>query len=61
MDDLGQKLSMISFAIIGVIALVGVVQGKKLLDMFTTSVGSGKFRFLLDSSFRNADIAWGSS
>ena len=38
MDDLGQKLSLLSFGIIGVIALIGVIQGKKLLDMFQIGV-----------------------
>ncbi|CAM9580982.1 unnamed protein product, partial [Phaeothamnion confervicola] len=38
MDDLGKQLSMMSFGIIGVIALVGVLQGKPLLEMFTIGV-----------------------
>ena len=38
MDDLGQRLSLISFAVIGAIALVGLYQGSKLLDMFTIGV-----------------------
>lgn len=38
MDELGKQLSMISFAVIGVIGLVGVFQGKQLLEMFTIGV-----------------------
>lgn len=38
MDDLGRQLSQASFAIIGVISLIGWLQGKKLLDIFTISV-----------------------
>lgn len=38
MDELGKQLSLISFAIIGVIALVGWIQGKPMLDMFTIGV-----------------------
>ncbi|CAN0322180.1 unnamed protein product, partial [Ectocarpus fasciculatus] len=38
MDELGKQLSLLSFGIIGVIALVGVLQGKKLLDMFNIGV-----------------------
>ncbi|XP_034057180.1 calcium-transporting ATPase type 2C member 1 isoform X3 [Gymnodraco acuticeps] len=38
MDLLGKQLSLYSFGIIGVIMLVGWLQGKKLLDMFTIGV-----------------------
>jgi P-type Ca2+ transporter type 2C len=38
MDQLGKQLSYISFAIIGVIVLLGLLQGKKLLDLFTIAV-----------------------
>ena len=38
MDQLGQRLSFLSFGVIGCIALVGVLQGSKLLDMFTIGV-----------------------
>jgi len=38
MDQLGQKLSVISFCVIGAIALVGLLQGSSLLDMFTIGV-----------------------
>ncbi|CAM9663245.1 unnamed protein product [Scytosiphon promiscuus] len=38
MDELGKQLSVLSFVIIGVIALVGVLQGKKLLEMFNIGV-----------------------
>ncbi|KAK5891669.1 hypothetical protein CesoFtcFv8_012125 [Champsocephalus esox] len=38
MDQLGKQLSLYSFGIIGVIMLVGWLQGKKLLDMFTIGV-----------------------
>jgi magnesium-transporting ATPase (P-type) len=38
MDQLGQRLSFISFGVIGCIAVVGLLQGSKLLDMFTIGV-----------------------
>jgi P-type Ca2+ transporter type 2C len=38
MDELGSQLSKMSFVIIGLISLVGWLQGKKLLDIFTISI-----------------------
>lgn len=38
MDQLGKELSVISFGVIGVICLIGVIQGRSWLDMFTISV-----------------------
>ncbi|KAJ3563365.1 hypothetical protein NPX13_g8226 [Xylaria arbuscula] len=38
MDQLGKQLSQISFGIIALISLVGLLQGKKLLDLFTISI-----------------------
>ncbi|KAM4705865.1 calcium-transporting ATPase type 2C member 1 [Rhinophrynus dorsalis] len=38
MDILGQQLSLYSFGIIGIIMLVGWLQGKHILDMFTIGV-----------------------
>ncbi|XP_044064467.1 calcium-transporting ATPase type 2C member 1 isoform X1 [Siniperca chuatsi] len=38
MDLLGKQLSLYSFGIIGVIMLVGWLQGKKIMDMFTIGV-----------------------
>ena len=38
MDRLGQQLSYMSFGVIGVIVLIGLLQGKKLLDLFTIGV-----------------------
>ncbi|KAL0939079.1 calcium-transporting P-type ATPase [Colletotrichum truncatum] len=38
MDDLGSQLSKVSFVIIGLISLVGWLQGKKLLEIFTISI-----------------------
>jgi len=38
MDILGKQLSLISFAIIGGIMLIGIVQGRPILDMFTIGV-----------------------
>ncbi|KAJ9656069.1 High affinity Ca2+/Mn2+ P-type ATPase-like protein [Neophaeococcomyces mojaviensis] len=38
MDLLGQQLSYMSFVVIGLIMLVGFLQGKKLLDLFTIGV-----------------------
>jgi magnesium-transporting ATPase (P-type) len=35
MDELAKKLSIISFAIIGVIVLIGVFQKRSWLEMFT--------------------------
>lgn len=38
MDKLGGQLSMFSFAVIGVIGLIGVIQGRSWLDVFQISV-----------------------
>ncbi|KAK5077985.1 High affinity Ca2+/Mn2+ P-type ATPase-like protein [Lithohypha guttulata] len=38
MDKLGQQLSYMSFVVIGLIMLVGLLQGKKPLDLFTIGV-----------------------
>ncbi|KAI0008818.1 calcium-transporting P [Xylariaceae sp. FL0662B] len=38
MDHLGQQLSQISFGIIALISLVGLLQGKNVLDIFTISI-----------------------
>ncbi|KAI0701005.1 calcium-transporting ATPase [Cerioporus squamosus] len=38
MDELATKLSMISFGIIGVICIIGVIQQRSWLDMFTIGV-----------------------
>ncbi|KAL4814220.1 hypothetical protein BDW67DRAFT_89930 [Aspergillus spinulosporus] len=38
MDRLGQELSYISFGVIALIVVVGLIQGRKLLDMFTIGV-----------------------
>ena len=38
MDDLGKQLSAYSFGIIGVIMLVGWLQGKPILEMFNIGV-----------------------
>lgn len=38
MDKLGGQLSMFSFAVIGIIGLVGVIQGRSWLDVFQVSV-----------------------
>ena len=38
MDKLGGQLSMFSFAVIGVIGLIGVIQGRSWLDVFQVSV-----------------------
>ncbi|KAJ7478603.1 Ca-transporting ATPase [Mycena galericulata] len=38
MDELAKKLSIMSFAIIGVICLIGVLQHRSWLDMFTIGV-----------------------
>ncbi|KAJ9318962.1 hypothetical protein DTO271D3_550 [Paecilomyces variotii] len=38
MDRLGQELSYMSFGVIGLIVLIGVLQGRKLLEMFTIGV-----------------------
>ena len=35
MDELAQKLSILSFGVIGVICLIGVLQRRSWLDMFT--------------------------
>ncbi|KAI1931971.1 High affinity Ca2+/Mn2+ P-type ATPase-like protein [Ophidiomyces ophidiicola] len=38
MDRLGQELSYMSFVVIGVIVVIGLIQGRKLLEMFTIGV-----------------------
>ncbi|KAI5304573.1 High affinity Ca2+/Mn2+ P-type ATPase-like protein [Ascosphaera pollenicola] len=38
MDRLGQELSYMSFVVIGIIVVIGLLQGRKLLDMFTIGV-----------------------
>lgn len=38
MDQLGKQLTQISFGIIALISLVGLLQGKRLLDLFTISI-----------------------
>ncbi|GAA5981415.1 hypothetical protein JCM10908_004102 [Rhodotorula pacifica] len=38
MDELAKKLSVISFAVIGVICLIGVIQHRSWLEMFTIGV-----------------------
>nr|AFX00736.1 calcium transporting ATPase [Ganoderma lucidum] len=38
MDELAKKLSMISFGIIGIICILGVIQHRSWLDMFTIGV-----------------------
>lgn len=38
MDTLGQQLSFYSFAIIGLIVLIGVVQGRPIMEMFNIGV-----------------------
>lgn len=35
MDELAQKLSILSFGVIGMICLIGVLQRRSWLDMFT--------------------------
>ena len=38
MDELGSQLSKVSFVVIGLISVVGWLQGKKLMDLFTISI-----------------------
>lgn len=38
MDKLGKELSLVSFGVIGLICMIGVIQGRAWLDMFTISV-----------------------
>lgn len=38
MDRLGKQLSFYSFGIIGLIMLIGWIQGRPILEMFTISV-----------------------
>lgn len=38
MDQLGKELSAISFVIIGIIGIIGLFQGRSMLDMFTIAV-----------------------
>ncbi|KAH8704749.1 putative calcium/mangenease P-type ATPase [Talaromyces proteolyticus] len=38
MDRLGQELSYVSFGVIGLIVVIGLIQGRQLLEMFTIGV-----------------------
>jgi Ca2+-transporting ATPase len=38
MDRLGQELSYVSFGVIGLIVIIGLLQGRKILEMFTIGV-----------------------
>ena len=38
MDELGQELTYVSFGVIGLIIVVGLIQGRKVLEMFTIGV-----------------------
>ncbi len=38
MDELGAQLSKFSFVVIGLISVIGWLQGKKLLEIFTISI-----------------------
>lgn len=38
MDKLGRQLSLLSFAVISVICIIGVIQGRKILEMFQIGV-----------------------
>jgi Ca2+-transporting ATPase len=42
MDELAKNLSIISFAIIGIIILIGVIQKRSWLEMFT--IGGASFK-----------------
>ena len=50
MDTLGKQLSFYSFCIIGVIMLLGWLQGRGLLEMFTISV-----RYIINRSKRQLE------
>lgn len=50
MDELAKRLSMISFAIIGVICLMGILQNKPWLEMFTIGGELRIARGVLDMS-----------
>lgn len=45
MNDLGKQLSMFSFGVIGVIVLIGIIQKRSWLDMFT--IGGKKHTYIL--------------
>lgn len=58
MDSLGTQLSIYSFVIIGVIMLIGCLQGKRILDMFTIGVSlavaaipEGKYHFMKNMDY----------
>ena len=52
MDELAKKLSILSFAVIGIIVLIGVMQRRSWLDMFTIG-GAPSSRDLLLSMLIN--------
>jgi hypothetical protein len=45
MDELAHKLSVLSFGVIGIICLIGVIQGRGWLEMFTIGGESTCSRF----------------
>ena len=50
MDELAQKLSALSFGVIGVICLIGVLQARSWLEMFT--IGGMTCLSLIEHSVR---------
>ena len=44
MDELAKKLSVLSFGIIGIICIIGVLQSRSWLDMFTIG-GAHRFEY----------------
>jgi magnesium-transporting ATPase (P-type) len=52
MDDLAKRLSFFSFGVIGVIFLIGVLQHRGWLEMFT--IGGTSFQLCLRSTLMNS-------
>ena len=53
MDELGKQLSLYSFGVIILIFVIGLIQGRNVLDMFTIGV-----RFVLYFYSSNLDLVW---
>lgn len=56
MDELAKKLSLLSFGVIGVICLIGVLQQRSWLDMFT--IGGTLKSWLFPSSPSDQSMGW---
>lgn len=61
MDDLAKRLSIFSFGVIGVIFLIGVLQKRDWLEMFTIGGTSDLFSGIALCSFDSVSCSRGHS